>query len=394
MSSNSKSRFHAERVKESTTIGDPDFPETEASRCVDQYIEDMDDDTAKLFLTTEQASSDTPPKELVKQILAEKLKEFKDNYHFPTDTSSIQDSCIETDAPDCDAKVNNDAMPSAVETHVSSLSRSTASLPMTQITNNGGTININYNLHAAPDSKLNNGKGSTVEKMKGNVHAQSDRDLTSPFGIVVDTPLPKSVSENSASPEDAVIGHTVQHRHEESYEIDFESTLSDIDKAKLKESIDLMFRDSSSRADLSKKLIDFAQAMTRLTCYRTKCTFYVPMDTETDSSSADSDSISPTAEEPLSGEAPFKSSPSPGGSEVLKKGRFELGINAPTACNGESSSQLDVNADDSNKPGARSAESSLLTRNDGSRSPSASIQSKKERCDTVQRPGTDFIYRA
>lgn len=409
MSSNSKFRSHTEPDKESRTIGDSRLSETENLRRANRYVEDVDDDTAEGLHTDQKPSSDSPSKELPKRSVIDRIKEFKDNYHFPTATSSIQTSCDEFDAPGCDAKVNNNMTPSAFETHPSSLSTSTANLPMTQITNNGGTININYNLHPAPGPRLNKGMETTADKNEENVQVKPDRDLTSPFGISAETFVPKSVSESHTRPGDAVMGHTVQQTHDEILEIDVKYNFSDIEKAKLKDSIDVMIKDCSSRTDLSKKLMEFAQTIDTVTCYEAECTYYVQMEMDTDSSSADSDRqgsvgceegssrhcesmrwIFPTTGEIVSGPKYFHTTPISTGNELFMNGHSDLGINVPSTCEPKLSSQGGVNEDDSNKSDARNVNSSVSTRKDGSTSPSATTQSKNERWDIVKRIDTDL----
>lgn len=183
--------------------------------------------------------------------------------HFPTANSNLPDSCDKSDTPDSNAQINHNKMSSAFDTRHSFPSSSTANLPMTQITNNGGTININYNIDTAPFDRLEMYKASAGYKVGGTVRAEYNPDLTSQprpdAGSLDGEPASaKPSSEGHATPQNTVAKHTEHLPHKKSDEA---WGISKDEKTEVRDSIDLILLGSISRKELSDALMNLADAL-------------------------------------------------------------------------------------------------------------------------------------
>lgn len=304
--------------------------------------------------------------------------------HSPTADSSFQNSCDKPDTSECDAKIDKNTMPSAFDTRRPPPSLPTANLPMAYITNNGGTININYSFHTADVPRLDKGKAPAV-KGEGTFGAERDPDLTSPLSPNAESSNAEPSSANSSSeghitPEETVARHTEHLPHKKSHEV---SAISDNEKAEVKHSIDLILLGSISRKDLSDALMNMAEALQLINDDEEQCAD-VPMQLGTNPSSADPDRawskgrISPSPvfesihkidsalEERGSVQAPVKSTTISHTNETLQHDCSELRIKAPPACQRVPSSPQSVDADGGNKSGATSIEPVVFPKNGSS----------------------------
>lgn len=285
-------------------------------------------------------------------------------------------------------------MSSAFDTRPPS-SPSTSNLPVTHITNNGGTININYNIHTAPGLRHDKGKVPAVGKGEGTTHTERDPDLTSPLSPKAESSnaessSAKSSNESCATPEETVARHTEPLPHKKSHNV---WAISDNEKAEVRHSIDLMLLDSMSRKELSNALMDLSQAMVLIDDDEGQCA-KVPIQLATDPSSADPDMASSTGlirpnpvsegiekvdyaiEERMSVQAPVNSTPISPIKDSPQHDCSGLRLNVPPACQAVSSSQHDVSAGDSSKSDVRSSGTVEVLKNDTPSSPSASAQGK------------------
>lgn len=315
--------------------------------------------------------------------------------HFPTADSIFQNNCDKPDTSECDAKINKNTMSSAFDTRPPSPSPSTPNLPMTQITNNGGTININYNFPTAPFFRLDNGKTLAVVKDEGTVHAERDPGLTSPPRSSVESSdaelsSAKSSNERYVTPEETMARHTEPLPHKKSHGV---WAISDNEKAEVRHSIDLMLLDSISRKELSNALMILSQAMVLIDDDEGQCAD-VPIQLGTDPISADPDrvwstglvipnpfsesiaNINDAIEEREPVQAPVSFTPIPPTNESLQHDCSGLRLNAPPACQAVPSSQHDISADDSSKSDVRSSGTVEVPTNDTPPSPSASAKGK------------------
>lgn len=331
--------------------------------------------------------------------------------HSPIANSSIPNSCDDSGAPEHDAKINSNTMSSAFDTRPPS-APSTSNLPMTQITNNGGTININYNIHTAPGLRQDKGKVPAVGKGEGTIHTERDPDLTSPLSPNTESSnagpsSAKSSNESCVTPEETVARHTEPLPHKKSHGV---WAISDNEKAEVRHSIELMLLGSISRKELSNALMDLSQAMVLIDDDEGQCA-NVPIQLGTDPSSVDPDrvwstgliipnpfsesiaNINDAIEEREPVQAPVNCTPIPPTNESLQHECSGLRLNAPPACQAVPSSQHDVSAGDSSKSDVRSSGMVEVPMNDTPPSPSASAQGKSLQSGTLQGSGPDLIYR-
>lgn len=315
---------------------------------------------------------------------------------FPTANSGFGNSCDERGTPESDTQINDNTMSSAFDTRTPSPSPSTSNLPMTQITNNGGTIHISYNFHTDHVPRLDKGNSPVIEKVEGTDHAERDPDLTFPLRPTFESSngepsSAKSSSKSHVTPENTVARQRDSIPHKKSHQI---SAISEIEKAEVKQSVDLILLGSISRKDLSHALMNLAQALELINGDEKQCA-HVPIQPGTDPSSADPDracstglispntvldrlaKIDPALGEGESVQPPVKSAPISPTNESFQHDCSGLKISAPPACQRTPSSSRDIDADGGNKSGGTSNKTVVLQKNDSSPSLSASTQGER-----------------
>lgn len=331
---------------------------------------------------------------------------------FPTASSNPPDSCENSGTPEIDANINKHTMSSAFVTRPSFPSSSTANLPLTQITNNGGTININYNIDTAPVPRLDKDKASAVDRVGETVRTEHDPELTSPLRPDAESfngepASAKSSSEGHATPQDTLAKNTEHLPHRESDDV---WGISEDEKAEVRDSIDLILLGSISRKELSEALMNLAEALVLIDDDDMQCAHDDAVQLQTDPASAESCTAWSTGlmcpnpasksvhetenilEESGLLQAPVKSTPVSSTNESFRDDCSGLSINALSNCEGVPSSQHDVDTDGGNKSAATSLETLVLSKKNFPPLPSASAQGERSYSITVKRPESDLNH--
>lgn len=180
-----------------------------------------------------------------------------------TTTTSTNDARInEPDTSEYEANMIDTTTPSTLTDDFVCFPRSTGGLPPTQIVNRGGTININYNIYQAPCSALDKKVG-----LEADASAKHGEKVPIPSPTHTHSPSPiispkKSARRNFATPSDITeeiadgLMSADQGRH-----ITWSWEVSEVEKAKLKESTEFIFMDGSSRVKLAKELTKLAKSI-------------------------------------------------------------------------------------------------------------------------------------
>ncbi|KAJ4387377.1 hypothetical protein N0V93_007968 [Gnomoniopsis smithogilvyi] len=191
---------------------------------------------------------------------------------------------------DYEKKPPNDkgSMGSSLPNDFARLPPSAKSQPTTQIINRAGTINIHYNIYqpvvtsdneedsfaADPDTKRGN---------EARVSTPTPTRACQPSPRPAPSPIQSAAAQVFVTPDDTFLRHIDQPSTKGRYPITRSWAISDMEKAKLKDSIDLMFTGTLSRRNLHKQLKNLAEAI-RNEKWDEKQQAYIPINLGPDSS--------------------------------------------------------------------------------------------------------------